>query len=88
MVPFTLASRKHYTLDVITSLYVTTLMYELGSLKYPDKTEDGDMAEVGIVYGEEEGERLDQGQIAVYVVTNVFSRPSSPRSAPLRVRYR
>ena len=36
MVPFTLASRKHYTIDVLTSLYVTPLLYELLWVKWGD----------------------------------------------------
>ena len=37
LVPFTLASRKHYTVDVFTSLYVVPIMYELMKVKFPDK---------------------------------------------------
>jgi len=37
MVPLTLAARKHYTLDVFTSLYVVPCVYELLYLKFPDK---------------------------------------------------
>ncbi|GMH73862.1 hypothetical protein TrRE_jg9244 [Triparma retinervis] len=36
LVPFTLASRKHYTVDVFTSLYVVPCVYELIRLKFPD----------------------------------------------------
>ncbi|GMI11337.1 hypothetical protein TrLO_g7769 [Triparma laevis f. longispina] len=36
LVPLTLASRKHYTVDVFTSLYVVPIVYELMRLKMPD----------------------------------------------------
>eukprot|EP00520_Triparma_pacifica_P015638 CAMPEP_0118662008 /NCGR_PEP_ID=MMETSP0785-20121206/16592_1 /TAXON_ID=91992 /ORGANISM="Bolidomonas pacifica, Strain CCMP 1866" /LENGTH=354 /DNA_ID=CAMNT_0006555503 /DNA_START=168 /DNA_END=1232 /DNA_ORIENTATION=- len=36
LVPFTLASRKHYTVDVFTSLYVVPIVYELLRLKHSD----------------------------------------------------
>jgi hypothetical protein len=41
MVPLTLAARKHYTLDVFTSLYVVPCVYELLYLKFPDKVSAG-----------------------------------------------
>ena len=37
LVPFTLASRKHYSVDVFTSLYVVPVIYELMKLKFPDE---------------------------------------------------
>ncbi|GMH60373.1 hypothetical protein TrVE_jg5491 [Triparma verrucosa] len=36
MVPFTLASRKHYSIDVLTSLYVVPILYEIFWMKFPD----------------------------------------------------
>lgn len=39
MVPLTLAARKHYTLDVFTSLYVVPCVYELLYLKFPDQVQ-------------------------------------------------
>ena len=51
MVPFTLASRKHYTIDVFTSLYVVPMFYELMWLKYPDTDSKSEMlSKYGIDY--------------------------------------
>jgi len=36
MIPFTLASRKHYSIDVLTSCYIVPIMYEILWMKFPD----------------------------------------------------
>ncbi|GMH67372.1 hypothetical protein TrRE_jg8022 [Triparma retinervis] len=56
MVPFTLASRKHYTIDVLTSLYVTPLLYELLWVKWGDGDGRRNLERrYGIQYGEKGG---------------------------------
>ena len=44
LIPLTLASRKHYTVDVLTSLYLTPIVYELMRLKMPDRDTTAQMA--------------------------------------------
>jgi hypothetical protein len=52
MVPFTLASRKHYTLDVLTSLYVTPMLFELLWVKWGDGDDRSNLErKYGIRYG-------------------------------------
>jgi hypothetical protein len=48
IVPFILAARKHYSVDVFTALYVTPLVFEMLWIRYPDRDTSVDMA---IYYG-------------------------------------
>lgn len=44
IVPFILAARKHYTVDVFTALYVTPLVFTLLSIRFPDREISTDLA--------------------------------------------
>ena len=44
IVPFILAARKHYSVDVFTALYVTPLVFEMLWIRYPDRDTSVDMA--------------------------------------------
>lgn len=44
IVPFILAARKHYSVDVFTALYVTPLVFELMWTKFPDRDSSIDLA--------------------------------------------
>ena len=44
IVPFILAARKHYTVDVFTALYVTPLVFELLWTRFPDRDTSVDLA--------------------------------------------
>ena len=37
IVPFILAARKHYTVDIFTALYVTPLVFEILWVRFPDR---------------------------------------------------
>lgn len=44
IVPFILAARKHYTVDVFTALYVTPLVFEILWTRFPDRDTSADLA--------------------------------------------
>jgi hypothetical protein len=44
IVPFILAARKHYSVDVFTALYVTPLVFEMLWTRFPDRDTSADMA--------------------------------------------
>ena len=44
IVPFILAARKHYTVDVFTALYVTPLVFEILWVYFPDRDTSVDLA--------------------------------------------
>ncbi|KAL7550372.1 hypothetical protein ACHAWF_015720 [Thalassiosira exigua] len=44
MVPFVLAARKHYSIDVFTALYVTPLVFEILWMRFPDRDTSADLA--------------------------------------------
>lgn len=44
IVPFILAARKHYTVDVFTALYVTPLVFEILWTRFPDRDTSIDLA--------------------------------------------
>jgi len=44
IVPFILAARKHYSVDVFTALYVTPLVFEILWTRFPDRDTSIDMA--------------------------------------------
>lgn len=44
IVPFILAARKHYSVDVFTALYVTPLVFEMLWTRFPDRDTSMDMA--------------------------------------------
>mmetsp|Transcript_35560 Transcript_35560/g.75932 ORF Transcript_35560/g.75932 Transcript_35560/m.75932 type:complete len:145 (-) Transcript_35560:315-749(-) len=44
IVPFILAARKHYSVDVFTALYVTPLVYEILWTHFPDHDTSIDLA--------------------------------------------
>mmetsp|Transcript_8016 Transcript_8016/g.16695 ORF Transcript_8016/g.16695 Transcript_8016/m.16695 type:complete len:150 (-) Transcript_8016:349-798(-) len=44
IVPFILAARKHYSVDVFTALYVTPLVFEILWIRLPDRDTSVDLA--------------------------------------------
>ena len=44
IVPFILAARKHYSVDVFTALYVTPLVFEILWIRFPDRDTSVDLA--------------------------------------------
>ena len=59
LIPFTLASRKHYSVDVFTSLYVVPLVYELLRLKFPDKDDTASLqSRYGVRFAKEREDPL------------------------------
>jgi len=44
IVPFILAARKHYSVDVFTALYVTPLVFEFMRTYFPDRDTSADLA--------------------------------------------
>ena len=44
IVPFILAARKHYSVDVFTALYVTPLVFEILWTRFPDRDTSVDLA--------------------------------------------
>ena len=49
MVPFILAARKHYSIDIFTALYVTPLVFEVLRIYFPDQ--DFHSSEMASHYG-------------------------------------
>ena len=44
IIPFILAARKHYSVDVFTALYVTPLVFEILWTRFPDRDTSIDLA--------------------------------------------
>ena len=70
IVPFILAARKHYTVDVFTALYVTPLVFEYLWNRFPDRDTSADLANhYGIRFY-----LAQEGHDSFSYVVNIFGR--------------